>query len=340
MRALLTGATGFVGGHVLQALERHGYTVRCLVRPHRLPRRLESHDAEVVEGDLTDRKAVRGAVEGCRQVFHVAADYRLFARRPAELYAANVDGTRNVLEAAAAAGVERVVCTGSAGALGPPLSNAAENGADGSSADETSDVSLADMVGHYKRSKFEARQVAKEWAAKGLPVVLVHPTTPVGEGDWKPTQTGKLVLDYLRHRMPAYVDTGLNLVDVRDVAEGHWLAAERGRAGEEYILGHRNMTLREIFAALEELTGIRAPRRKLPHWLPLAVAAVDTGLARVLPREPRLPLEAVQLSRHAMYFDASKAVRQLGLPQSPVEEALDRAVWWFRNQGYLGNGGR
>lgn len=331
MKALLTGATGFVGGHVLEALERRGYAVRCLVRPRRTRHGLDSGGAEIVEGDLTDREAVRRAVDGCQQVFHVAADYRLFARRPSEIYAANVEGTRNVLEAAAAAGVERVVYTGSVGTLGPLL----DDSSDDSPADETSPVSLEDMVGHYKRSKFLARQVAREWSANGLPVVIVHPSTPVGEGDGKPTQTGKLVLDYLRRRMPAYVDTGLNLVDVRDVAEGHWLAAVKGRPGEEYILGHRNMTLRRIFATLEEITGLAAPRLKLPHWLPLAVASVDTGLARILPREPWLPLEAVRLARHTMYFDPSKAVRELGLPQTPVEEALERAVRWFRDHGYL-----
>lgn len=331
MKAMLTGATGFVGRHVLMALERRGYAVRCLVRPRQVPRRLASDRAELVEGDLTDREAVRRAVDGCQQVFHVAADYRLFARRPSEIYASNVEGTRNVLEAAAAAAVERVVYTGSVGTLGPVLDTAPDD----APADETSPASLADMVGHYKRSKFVARQVAKEWAAKGLPVVLVHPSTPVGEADAKPTQTGKLVLDYLRRRIPAYVDTGLNLVDVRDVAEGHWLAAVKGRPGEEYILGHRNMSLREIFAMLEKLTGLAAPRLKLPHWLPLAVASVDTGLARILPREPWLPLEAVRLARHKMYFDSSKAVRELGLPQTPVEAALERAVGWFRAHGYL-----
>lgn len=331
MQAMLTGATGFVGGHVLKTLERRGYAVRCLVRPQGAPRRLVSDRAELVEGDLTDREAVGRAVDGCRQIFHVAADYRLFARRPSEIYAANVEGTRNVLEAAAEAGVERVVYTGSVGTLGPVLGTASEN----APADETSPASLADMVGHYKRSKFLARQMVKEWAANGLPVVLVHPSTPVGEADAKPTQTGKLVLDYLRRRMPAYVDTGLNLVDVRDVAEGHWLAAVKGRPGEEYILGHRNMSLRDIFNTLEEITGIAAPRLKLPHWLPLAVACVDTGLARVLPRQPWLPLEAVRLARHKMYFDSSKAVRELGFSQTPVEEALERAVVWFRGRGYL-----
>lgn len=329
---MLTGASGFVGGHVLQALERRDYTVRCLVRPGPGRLHLESSRAEIVEGDLTDREAVRRAIDGCRQVFHVAADYRLFARSPSEIYASNVDGARNVLDAAAAAGVERVVYTGSVGSLGP-LRN-------GSPADETSPVSLREMVGHYKKSKFLGRQVAKQWAAKGLPVVIVHPSTPVGEGDWKPTQTGKLVLDYLRRKMPAYVDTGLNLVDVRDVAEGHWLAAVKGRVGEEYILGNRNMTLREIFTTLERITGLAAPRFKIPHWLPLAVAAVDTGLARILPRDPWLPLEAVRLSRHEMYFDPSKAVQVLGLPQTPVEEALERAVRWFRDSGYLRTGRR
>ncbi|MEE8137512.1 MAG: hopanoid-associated sugar epimerase [Thermoanaerobaculia bacterium] len=327
MKVLLTGATGFLGGHLLQALLAQGARVRCLVRQSSPRRNLEGLSVEVVMGDLRDAASIRRAVEGCVQVYHCAADYRLFSRRPEELYQSNVEGTRNVLRAAAAARVERMVYTSSVGALGLR--------ADGAAADETTPVSLPDMVGHYKRSKYLAERVAEEWAARGLPVVIVNPSTPVGEGDVKPTATGKMILDFLNRRTPAYVDTGLNLIDVRDVARGHLLAAEKGRVGEKYILGNRNMTLREIFDTLACLTGLKPPRLKLPHWIPLLYAAADTALARLGRREPGVPLEAVKLSRHKMFFDASKAVRELGLPQTPVEEPLLRAVRWFEENGYV-----
>lgn len=327
MRVLLTGATGFVGGHVLQALLEQGAEVRCLVRESSPRRNLEGLTVELAEGDLRDAGSLRRAVEGCRQVYHCAADYRLFSRRAEDLYRSNVEGTRNMLRSAAEAGVERVVYTSSVGALGLR--------ADGLPADEQTPVSLGDMVGHYKRSKYLAERVAEEWAAKGLAVVIVNPSTPVGEGDLKPTATGKMIVDFLKRRTPAYVDTGLNLIDVRDVAKGHLLAAAKGRVGDKYILGHRDMTLRQIFDTLAELTGLEAPRLKLPHWIPLTYAALDTGLARLTRREPGVALEAVRLSRHKMFFDAGKAVRELGLPQTPVEEALVRAVQWFEANGYL-----
>lgn len=328
MQAFLTGASGFVGSHVLRALEARGASVRCLVRPSSSRRTLAGTSAEIVEGDLRDPEALVRAVDGCSHVFHVAADYRLFVRRPREMYASNVEGTRNVLEAAARAGVERIVYTSTVGTLGPMP--------DDSPADEGSAVTLSDMVGHYKRSKYLGKQVAKQLAAGGLPIVIVHPSAPIGEADWKPTATGKIVLDFLRGRLPALVDTGLNVVDVRDVAAGHLLASERGRVGEEYILGHRNMTLREIVETLGEITGRPAPKIRLPHWIPLGVAAIDTALARLLPREPWLPLEAVRLARHKMYFDPAKAVAELGLPQTPIEEPLRRAVEWYRSHGYVG----
>ncbi|MDX1504037.1 MAG: NAD-dependent epimerase/dehydratase family protein [Thermoanaerobaculia bacterium] len=322
MRVLLTGATGFVGGHLLDALLARGDEVRCLVRATSSRANLEGREVEVAEGDLRDPASVARAAAGCAEVYHCAADYRLYARRPRDLYESNVEGTRNVLAAAAEHGAERVVYTSSVGALGLEP--------DGSPATEETPVSLDDMVGHYKRSKYLAEREAEAWAARGLPVVIVNPSTPVGERDLKPTPTGRIVLDFLEGRSPAYVDTGLNLIDVRDVAAGHLLAAERGRVGERYILGHRNLTLRQIFGILAELTGRRAPRLELPHWVPIAVGAVDTAAARLLGREPRVPLEAARLARHRMFFDAGKAVRELGLAQTPVEEALGRAVEWFR----------
>lgn len=326
MRAFLTGASGFVGGHILRQLEGEGARVRCLARPTSARHNFAATVADVVEGDLRDAASVARAMEGCDTVFHCAGDYRLFVRRPAEIYASNVDGTANILAAAAELGVERVVYTSTVGTLGPM--------ADDSAADETSTVGLADMVGHYKRSKFLGKQEAKAWAERGLPVVIVHPSAPVGEGDHKPTATGKIVLDFLNRKMPAYLRTGLNLVDVRDVARGHLLAAEKGRVGEEYILGARNMTLKEILQLLAEITGLKAPRLRLPHWMPLGLAAVDTGLARVLPREPWLALEALQLARHMMFFDNSKARRELGFEPGPVEAALGRAVDWYREHDY------
>jgi dihydroflavonol-4-reductase len=260
-------------------------------------------------------------------VYHCAADYRLFVPDPPRMYAANVDGTRNVLRAAAEAGARRVVYTSSVGALGLT--------ADGTPADETTPVGLGDMVGHYKKSKYLAEREAEAWAARGLPVVIVNPSTPIGERDVKPTATGRLVLDFLRGRIPAYVDTGLNLVDVRDVAEGHILAMERGRVGERYILGNRDMSLKAVLETLAAIAGRPAPRVRVPHWVPLAVAAVDTGFARMRGGSPRFELDAVRLSRKKMYFSAAKAVRDLGLPQTPIEEPLRRAVAWFREQHYV-----
>jgi dihydroflavonol-4-reductase len=325
MRAFLTGGSGFVGGHVARALAARGCEVRCLVRGGRGA--LEGLDVETVAGDLLDADALRRGMHGCRVVYHCAADYRLFVPDPEAIYAANVDGTRNVLRAAAESGADRVVYTSTVGALGIR--------GDGSPADETTPVRLADMVGHYKRSKFLAERIADEWVARGLPVVVVNPTAPVGERDVKPTATGKMIVDFLNRRMSAYVDTGLNLVDVRDVAAGHLLAAERGRPGERYILGRENLTLRQIGELLSELTGIPAPRVRLPRWLPLVFAAVDTAVSRAIGREPYVPLDAVRLARHRMFFDASKAVRDLGLPQTPVREALCRAVDWFRRHGHV-----
>jgi dihydroflavonol-4-reductase len=327
MKVFLTGATGFIGGHLLRALLEAGAKVRCLRRAESLRRNLDGLDVEVVMGDLRDGDSLRIGLQGCEMVFHCAADYRLYSKNPDELYESNVEGTRNLLRAASEAGAKRVVYTSSVGALGL--------NPDGSPADEEAPVTLEDMVGHYKRSKFLAERVADEWVEKGLPIVIVNPSTPVGEGDLKPTATGQMIVDFLNRRTPAYVDTGLNLVDVRDVALGHVRAAEKGRVGEKYILGNRDMSLQEIFLTLGGLTGLPAPKMKVPHWLPLCWAALDTGFSRLVGRTPGVPLEAVRLSRYKMYFDASKAVRELGLPQTPIEEPLQRAVDWFSTNGYV-----
>lgn len=326
MRVFVTGGTGFIGAHVVRALVARGDEVRCLVRAESRRDNLEGLAVELVTGDLGAPDSLLAGVRGVQQVYHCAADYRLFARDPSGMYRTNVDGTRNLLVASAEAGVQRVVHTSSVGALGLH--------ANGSPADEDTPVTLDDMIGHYKRSKYQAERIAEEWARRGLDVVIVNPSTPVGELDIKPTPTGQIIVDFLNRRMPATVDTGMNFIDVRDVAQGHLLAAERGRTGRKYILGHANLSLRDLLQVLADLTGQRAPWIRLPHWVPLAVAAVDTRLARWRGGRPRVSLEAVQMAGHKMYFDCSRAVSELGLPQSPLREALERAVDWFRERGY------
>jgi len=324
---LVTGATGFVGAHVVRSLLSRGRGVRCLARPGSDLGNLDGLPVEIVRGDLRDPSSLARAVSGIDTLYHCAADYRLWARDSRELYAANVAGTENVLRAAVEAGARRIVHTSSVATLAAREDRPAR---------EEDTAEEGDVIGHYKRSKVRAERVALRWAAAGAPVVVVNPSTPVGDLDAKPTPTGRIVADYLAGRMPAYVDTGLNVVDVRDVAEGHVLAAERGRTGERYILGNRNMTLKEIFDVLAELSGVPAPRVRLPHWIPIAAAAVDTWISPILGREPRVPLESARMASHRMYFDPAKAVAELGLPQRPVEEALARAVAWFRGRGRAG----
>ncbi len=328
MRVLVTGATGFVGGMVARELVRAGREVRLLVRPAADRRNLHDLPVEFALGDVRDLDSVMRATAGCTQVYHVAALYKLWVRHRQEIYDCNVTGTEQVLKAARVHEVERVIYTSSVATLGLP-----QGGAPGT---EETPVSLADMIGHYKRSKFLAEQVALRYAAEGLPVVIVNPSTPVGVGDLKPTPTGKLIVDFVNGRMPGYVDTGLNLVDVEDVARGHVLAAEKGRVGEKYILGHENLTLQQILALLAELTGRSAPRLKVPYVLALGVAYVDAALARLIPgREPFAPPVGVKLSKKKMFFDPGKAVRELGWTQIPVREALQKAVRWFVENGYV-----
>jgi len=325
--ALVTGVTGFVGANVVRELLGEGRRVRALVRRSSARRAIEGLPLDVCEGDLLDAASLRSAVAGARRVYHVAADYRLWAREPRDLYRANVDGTRAILAACAEAGVERVVYTSTVGALGIPE--------DGSPGTETTPVTLADMVGPYKASKFLAEQVALEWASRGLPVVIVNPSAPVGPWDVKPTPTGQLIVDFLRGRMFATLDTGLNLVHVRDVARGHLLAAERGRIGEKYILGNQNLSLTGIFAILARLTGRPAPRLRVPYPLAWLGALCSEGVARMTGGVPQVPLTAVRMARKRMYFSPAKAVRELGLPQTPVEDALRDAVEWFTARGYV-----
>jgi dihydroflavonol-4-reductase len=283
---------------------------------------------EVAQGDLRAPGSLAAAIEGCSRLFHVAADYRLWVPDPEAMYAVNVQGTRDLLAAAAEAGVEKVVYTSTVGALGNP--------GDGAPGTEETPVSLADMVGHYKRSKFLAEQEVLEYARQGLPVVLVHPSAPVGPWDSRPTPTGQIIVDYLKGRMPAYLETGLNLVHVRDVAKGHLLAEEKGRVGEKYILGNQNLSLSEIFGMLAHITGIPAPRVRLPYWPILALSYLDEWFAtHISGKPPRMPVAGVRMAKKFMYFDSSKAVRELGLPQTPVGQALKEALAWFQEQGYV-----
>lgn len=318
---LVTGASGFVGGHVARALVAAGAKVRVLLRNTSITESLHGLDVERCYGDLRDPSTLRFAVAGCRRVFHVAADYRLWVPNPEAMYAANVEGTANLLDAAAEAGVERIVYTSTVGCMGRPP--------DGGPANEETPVSVDQMTGHYKRSKFLAEQAALERARRGVPIVIVNPTAPVGEGDWKPTPTGKIILDFLHGQMPAYLDTGLNLVDVRAVAAGHLAAAERGRIGERYLLGDRNMQFREILEVLGRIAGRRPPRLRIPWVVAYVAALAESAVFRVTGREPRAPLEAVKLARHKMFIASDKAHRELGYQPGNVEEALERAVRFF-----------
>ncbi|HTP24518.1 MAG TPA: hopanoid-associated sugar epimerase, partial [Anaeromyxobacteraceae bacterium] len=306
-KVLVTGATGFVGANVARVVSEQGDQVRVLVRSSSDRTNLKDLDVEVAVGDLRDRESVRQAVSGCARVFHVAADYRFWARDPSELYENNVQGTVNVMEACLAAGVERVVYTSTVGTIG--LS------ALPSPCDERTPLAPGQLTSHYKRSKLKAEEAVLAYAGRGLPVVVVNPSAPVGPCDVKPTPTGQMIVDFARGRIPAYVDTGLNIVHVRDVAEGHRLAAERGRVGERYILGHRDMTLAQILAELAGITGRPAPSLRLPYVVAWAAGAVSTAISTyVTRRPPAVALEAVRMSRRCMFFDPSKAVRELGLP--------------------------
>jgi dihydroflavonol-4-reductase len=324
---VVTGGTGFVGSAVVRHLVTGGHRVRALVRPGSDRRLLADLPVEIVEGDLTDLASLRRCLLGCGWLFHVAAFYGLWARDRRLFYDINVEGTRRILQAAAEAGATRVAYTSTVGALGIPKN--------GSAGTEETPVRITDMVGDYKRSKFLAEEVARDFARQGLPVVIVNPSAPVGPRDIKPTPTGQMIVDFLRRRMWAYLETGLNLVDVEDVAAGHLLAAERGKVGERYILGGKNLTLREIFGALGRITGIRPPRLRVTPGMILPLARVFEWVADHLTgRPPLIAVDAVRMARKTMFFDCSKAIRELGLPQSPVEGALARAVHWFREHGY------
>jgi len=333
MNCFVTGASGFIGANLVHELAARGHRVKALLRPGADLRGLTGADFERVEGDLSDRERLEKGIRGCDWCFHVAASYHLWLRDYRPMYAANVDGTRQVLEAAAAAGCQRIVYTSTVGCIGLPRS------ANGQivPTDETSPISESQMSNHYKRSKWQAEQVALELAHKGLPVVIVNPTAPVGPRDVKPTPTGKVIVDFLDRAMPAYLDTGLNWVHVRDVAIGHILAAEKGRFGERYILGNAegNWTMKEAFAVLEELTGVRAPRTRIPYVVALLAAHADESLSFFTGKPPKAPLAGVRMAKYKMFFNPAKASRELGLPQTPPRKALQDAVDWFRQNGYI-----
>jgi dihydroflavonol-4-reductase len=329
MKTLITGGSGFVGSAVLRQLLAAGHSVRALIRPQSDHRNLAGLSVEIAYGDLTDRRSLGRAMEGCSVLFHVAADYRLWTPSSRGIYETNVIGTRNIVFAAMEAGVKRIVYTSSVATLGLTP--------DGSPADEETPVALKDMIGHYKRSKFFAEAEMKHLAdEQNLPVIIVNPSTPIGPRDIKPTPTGRMIIDAASGRMPAYVDTGLNLVHVDDVAMGHLLAFEHGHVGERYILGACNMTLKEILCAIAAITDRRPPKICLPHPLVLPVACISEAWARLVSRrEPRVTLNGVRLARKRMFFSIEKAKRFLGFNPRPVEEALRDAVDWFRKNGYI-----
>jgi len=328
MDALVTGANGFIGAALARALLEAGHRVRAFVRPAGDRRSLEGLPVEIVQGDVRDPGSLRAAMQGCGWVFHAAALYQLWTPDRPVLYASNVEGTRNVLDAAWKAGVGRVVYTSTVGVFPPSRT--------GQPITEEAEATVDQMCGDYKRSKFLAEAEARAHARRGLPVVIVNPSAPVGPGDWKPTPTGQMIVDYLNGKMWAYMDTGLNIIAVEDVARGHLLAAERGRPGERYILGHQNLTLQQIFAVLAEVSRIPAPRVKVPRSVVLPLAYLSQWVADAITRRPpQIPLDAARMAQHFMFFDCRKARGELGLHPGPAEAALRRAAHWFAAGRYV-----
>ena len=329
MTTLVTGAAGFLGSHVARQLVARGEDVRVLMRASSSNRAISDLPLEYVTGDLRDAASLEKATKGIQYVFHVAADYRLWAKNPQDIYDSNVGGTKNLLDAARRAGVELLIYTSTVATIAvdrPELPN------------EFTNSKLEEMVGHYKRSKWMAEQEALGAAKSGLPVVVAMPTTPVGPGDWKPTPTGKIILDFLNGKMPGYVETGLNFVGVEECAAGHLLVGEKGQPGERYLLGGENLTLKGLLDLLAEITGLPAPKMKIPHGVALGVAYAETAFSRMIGREPQIPVEGVKIAQHMMFVDASRAGRELGFKAGPVREALTRAVRWYEENGYIAKG--
>jgi dihydroflavonol-4-reductase len=326
MTTLVTGAAGFLGSHVARQLVARGEDVRVLMRVSSTNRAIADLSLEYVTGDLRDPASLDRAMRGVKRVFHVAADYRLWARRSKEIYDSNVGGTKNLLEAAKRASIEQLIYTSTVATIAvdrPQHPN------------EFTDAKLGEMVGHYKRSKWMAEQEVLKAAKAGLPVIVAMPTTPVGPWDWKPTPTGKIILDFLNGKMPGYVETGLNFVGVEECAAGHLLISEKGKVGERYLLGGENLTLKAMLDVLSNITGLPAPRLKIPHGLALGVAYANTLFSRLMGREPGIPIEGVKIARHMMFVDASRAQRELGFKAGPVSAALERAVRWYEANGYI-----
>lgn len=332
MTTLVTGASGFLGSHVARLASERGNRVRVLLRPTSRTELLEGLNCERAWGDLRDRDSLDTALAGISTVYHVAADYRLWARDSREIYESNVQGTRNLLDAAKRAKVDKFIYTSTVGTVAVPRGGALP--------DENTITSVEEMIGAYKRSKWLAEREAKQAAEAGLPVIIVNPTTPVGPGDAKPTPTGRIIVDFLNGRMPAYVDTGLNFVPVEDAAQGHLLAAERGRAGERYILGGENLTLKQALEILSQVSGRPAPRMRVPHALALAAGYADAAVSRLFGREPQIPLEGVRMARHSMFVNTDKARAELGFSAGPVAAAFERAVRWYKSKGYVRVAGR
>jgi dihydroflavonol-4-reductase len=329
MTTLVTGAAGFLGSHVARQLVAGGEDVRVLMRASSTNRAIADLSLEYVTGDLRDPASLDRAMKGIKRVFHVAADYRLWAKRSQDIYDSNVGGTKNLLQAAKRAGVEQLVYTSTVATIAvdrPQLPN------------EFTDAKLEEMVGHYKRSKWMAEKEALAAAKSGLPVIVAMPTTPVGPWDWKPTPTGKIVLDFLNGKMPGYVETGLNFIGVEECAAGHLLVSEKGKVGERYLLGAENLTLKQMLDTLAKITGLRAPGLKIPHGLALGVAYANTVFSRLLGREPGIPVEGVKIARHNMFVDCTRAQRELGFKAGPVAAALERAVHWYAANGYVARG--
>lgn len=328
MKVFVTGATGFIGFHTAKLLREKGLEVVAMTREGSGPAILRSIDVEPAIGDIRDYDSIIRAAKGCSQIYHLAADYRLWVPDPRTMYDINVQGTRNIMMAAAKSAIEKVIYTSTVGVLA-----LSENG---TPSNEQSFARIDEMTGHYKRSKFIAEQEVYKFIGQGLPVVIVNPSTPVGPMDRKPTPTGMMIVDFLNGRMPAYLDTGLNFVDVEDVALGHWLASKHGKTGERYILGNRNMTLGSFLAMLAKITGKKAPGVRLPYYPILAAAYVNEAISKITRRQPRIPLTGVRMARRYMYFDCSKAIRELGMQQSSVEDAVQNAIEWFRANGFVG----
>jgi len=326
MTTLVTGAAGFLGSHVARQLVARGEDVRVLMRPSSNNRAISDLSLEYVTGDLRDAASLERAMKSVKRVFHVAADYRLWAKKPQDIYDSNVGGTKNLLTAAKSAGVEQLVYTSTVATIAverPELPN------------ESTEAKLEEMIGHYKRSKWMAEQEVLKAAQAGFPVVVAMPTTPVGPWDWKPTPTGKIILDFLNGKMPGYVETGLNFVGVEECAAGHLLVAERGKIGERYLLGAENLTLKQLLDTLAKITGLPAPSMKIPHGMALTVAYVETAFSRLIGKEPGIPVEGVKIAQHKMFVDCSRAQKELGFQPGPVAASLVRAVRWYQANGYV-----